>query len=65
MRSLTTLLTSAALIVTAQSAKAQRYTDANGHLRVALVMLKMGTSAPEAQRRLKRAGENLRRALGE
>jgi N-acetylmuramic acid 6-phosphate etherase len=39
--------------------------QAGNRLRVALVMLKMGTGAPEAQRWLKRAGDNLRRALGE
>ena len=38
----------------------------SGHnLRVALVMLKMGTNARSAKRLLKNAGGNLRRALGE
>jgi N-acetylmuramic acid 6-phosphate etherase len=39
--------------------------QAGNRLRVALVMLKMGTGVREAEEELRRAGGNLRRALGE
>jgi len=46
--------------------KARHALRNSGHnLRVALVMLKMGTDARSAKRLLKNAGGNLRRALGE
>jgi len=38
---------------------------AGHHMRVALVMLKLGVAAKEAQKRLQTAGQNLRVALGE
>src|SRR2546427_3114724 len=45
--------------------QAKRALARSGSLRVALVMLKMGLSASEARRRLKRAGGNLWQALAE
>jgi N-acetylmuramic acid 6-phosphate etherase len=45
---------------------AERALRQSGHrLRVALVMLKLGIGAGEAKRLLRRAGDNLRKALGE
>jgi N-acetylmuramic acid 6-phosphate etherase len=44
---------------------ARALAEAGDELRVALVMLKTSATAPEARRRLRRAGGNLRRALGE
>jgi len=48
-----------------KSAAARALTKAGNRLRVALVMLKMKADADEAQRRLRQAEGNLRRALGE
>jgi N-acetylmuramic acid 6-phosphate etherase len=48
-----------------ESAAARALTEAGNHLRVALVMLKMKADADEAQRMLRQARGNLRRALGE
>jgi N-acetylmuramic acid 6-phosphate etherase len=45
--------------------EAKRALARSGSLRVALVMLKMGLSASEARRRLKRTGGNLWQALAE
>ena len=44
---------------------ARALAKAGNSLRVALVMLKMKADAHDARRRLRQAGENLRRALGE
>src|SRR5437879_11337932 len=49
----------------ADAPKAKRALARSGSLRVALVMLKMGLSASEARRRLKRTGGNLWQALAE
>ena len=50
----------------ASAARAMRALgQANGNLRVALIMLKTKTATAEAKRRLRSAGGNLRRALGE
>jgi N-acetylmuramic acid 6-phosphate etherase len=49
----------------AEPEAARALTEAGNRLRVALVMLKMKSSAGEARRRLREAGGNLRRALGE
>jgi N-acetylmuramic acid 6-phosphate etherase len=48
-----------------ESAAARALTEAGNRLRVALVMLKMKAGAREAQRKLREAKGNLRRALGE
>jgi len=57
------------ILVEASSASvsaAEQALRAAGHnMRVALVMLKLGTSAAEARRKLKAAGGNLRATLGE
>ena len=49
----------------AESEAARVLAEAGNRLRVALVMLKMKSSAAEALQRLRQAGGNLRRALGE
>jgi N-acetylmuramic acid 6-phosphate etherase len=49
----------------AESEAARALAEAGNRLRVALVMLKMKSSAGEARRRLRQAGGNLRRAMGE
>ena len=49
----------------AESEAARALAGAGNRLRVALVMLKMKSSAGEARQRLLQAGGNLRRALGE
>ncbi len=46
-----------------QAASAMAQSD--DHLRIALVMLKVGVTAADARRRLRQAGGNLRQALGE
>jgi N-acetylmuramic acid 6-phosphate etherase len=48
-----------------ESEAARALTQAGNRLRVALVMLKMKASAPEARQKLRRARHNLRDALGE
>lgn len=48
-----------------ESQAASALVESGGKMRVALVMLKTGASVAEARRRLRRAGGDLRKALGE